>query len=240
MLQDRICLMLTWLTDNEDFPAVCKALHDPAGLLAAGGMLSPARLVEAYSRGIFPWYNPGDPVLWWSPDPRMVLFPQELVVQRSLAKVLRKRRYEIRVDTAFAEVIAGCARPRAGQGGTWISAEMIAAYTRLHELGVAHSVETWIDGRLAGGLYGIALGRAFYGESMFTRVPDASKIAFVHLVRQLQRWGFGVIDCQMNTAHLARFGAREIPRSEFIAQLDNLVNLPAVPTPWRFDHDLVE
>ncbi|GBL44713.1 leucyl/phenylalanyl-tRNA--protein transferase [Sulfuriferula multivorans] len=232
--------MLTWLSDDEDFPAVCKALRDPDGLLAAGGVLSPARLVDAYSRGIFPWYNPGDPILWWSPDPRMVLFPQELVVQRSLAKVLRKRHYEIRVDTVFAEVIAGCSKPRAGQSGTWISAEMIAAYTRLHQMGVAHSIETWIDGRLAGGLYGIALGRAFYGESMFTLVPDASKIAFVHLVRQLQRWDFGVIDCQMNTPHLARFGAREIPRADFIAQLNNLINLPAVLTPWRFDHDLIE
>ncbi len=232
--------MLTWLASTDAFPPVQRALRDPAGLLAAGGDLSPARLTMAYSQGIFPWYSPGEPILWWSPDPRMVLFPQELVVQRSLAKVLRKRQYEIRVDTVFAEVIAGCSKPRAGQSGTWISAEMIAAYTRLHQMGVAHSIETWIDGRLAGGLYGIALGRAFYGESMFTLVPDASKIAFVHLVRQLQCWGFGVIDCQMNTAHLARFGAREIPRTEFIAQLNNLINLPAVLTPWRFDHDLIE
>ncbi len=232
--------MLTWLAATDIFPPVQRALHDPAGLLAAGADLSTDRLIMAYSQGIFPWYSPGEPILWWSPDPRMVLFPQELVVQRSLAKVLRKRHYELRVDTVFAEVIAACARPRTGQDGTWISAEMITAYTRLHQMGVAHSIETWIDGRLAGGLYGIALGRAFYGESMFTLVPDASKIAFVHLVRQLHRWGFGVIDCQMNTAHLARFGAREIPRTEFIAQLDNLVNLPAVPMPWRFDHDLIE
>lgn len=232
--------MLTWLIGDEDFPAANQALRDPAGLLAAGSVLTTTRLLEAYSRGIFPWYNPGDPVLWWNPDPRMVLFPQELTVPRSLAKVLRKRHYEIRVDTAFAEVIAGCARPRAQQNGTWLSAEMIAAYTRLHEMGVAHSIETWIEDRLAGGLYGLALGRVFYGESMFTLVPDASKIAFVHLVRQLQRWNFGVIDCQMYTPHLARFGAREIPRPDFIAHLNNLVNLPAVPTPWRFDHDLVE
>jgi len=232
--------MLTWLASTDTFPPVQRALRDPAGLLAAGADLSADRLIMAYSQGIFPWYSPGEPILWWSPDPRMVLFPQELIVQRSLAKVLRKRQYEIRVDTVFAEVIAGCSKPRAGQGGTWISAEMIAAYMRLHQMGVAHSIETWIDGRLAGGLYGIALGRAFYGESMFTLVPDASKIAFVHLVRQLQCWGFGVIDCQMNTAHLARFGAREIPRTEFIAQLNNLINLPAVLTPWRFDHDLIE
>jgi len=232
--------MLTWLTPTDHFPPVQHALHDPAGLLAAGADLSTDRLIMAYSQGIFPWYSPGEPILWWSPDPRMVLFPQELVVQRSLAKVLRKRHYEIHVDTVFAEVIAGCSRPRAGQDGTWISKEMIAAYTRLHQIGVAHSIETWIDGRLAGGLYGIALGRAFYGESMFTLVPDASKIAFVHLVRQLQRWNFGIIDCQMNTAHLARFGAREIPRTEFITQLNNLINLPTVHSPWRFDHDLIE
>lgn len=232
--------MLTWLAPTDSFPPVQRALHDPAGLLAVGADLSPERLILAYSQGIFPWYSPGEPILWWSPDPRMVLFPQELVVQRSLAKVLRKRHYEIRVDSAFSEVIAGCSRPRAGQEGTWISKEMIAAYTRMHQLGVAHSIETWIDGRLAGGLYGIALGRAFYGESMFTLVPDASKIAFVHLVRQLQRWNFGIIDCQMNTAHLARFGAHEIPRTEFIAQLNNLINLSAVHSPWRFDHDLIE
>lgn len=232
--------MLTWLIGDEDFPAASQALRDPAGLLAAGSVLTTTRLLEAYSRGIFPWYNPGDPVLWWNPDPRMVLFPQELTVPRSLAKVLRKRHYEIRVDTAFAEVIAGCARPRAQQNGTWLSAEMIAAYTRLHEMGVAHSIETWIEDRLVGGLYGLALGRVFYGESMFTLAPDASKIAFVHLVRQLQRWNFGVIDCQMYTPHLARFGAHEIPRPDFIAHLNNLVNLAAVPTPWRFDHDLVE
>ena len=232
--------MLTWLATTDNFPPVQRALHDPAGLLAAGADLSPDRLILAYSQGIFPWYSPGEPILWWSPDPRMVLFPQELVVQRSLAKVLRKRQYEIRVDTAFSEVIEGCAKPRAGQDGTWISKEMIAAYTSLHQMGVAHSIETWMDGSLAGGLYGIALGGAFYGESMFTLEPDASKIAFVHLVRQLRRWNFGVIDCQMNTAHLARFGAREIPRTEFIAQLNNLINLPSVLTPWRFDHDLIE
>ena len=232
--------MLTWLERDSPFPCVSAALASTGGLLAAGGDLSARRLVDAYARGIFPWYSPGDPILWWSPDPRMVLYPEELKVARSLARTLRSRHYEIRVDTAFGRVMAGCAAPRAGEGGTWISPEMIAAYTQLHELGVAHSVETWINGELAGGLYGIALGRAFYGESMFTQVPDASKIAFVHLVRQLQRWDFGVIDCQMNTAHLARFGAREIPRADFIAQLNNLVNLPAVPIPWRFDHDLAE
>jgi leucyl/phenylalanyl-tRNA--protein transferase len=232
--------MLTWLAPGQDFPPLAQALSDPAGLLAAGGDLSPARLIAAYRQGIFPWYNAGDPILWWSPDPRMVLLPDELRVPRSLAKLMRRQPYEIRVDSAFRAVMTACAQPRAGQAGTWINADIIDAYTQLHALGVAHSVEAWQDGVLVGGLYGIALGRAFYGESMFARAPDASKIAFVHLVRQLQRWQFGMIDCQMNTAHLARFGAREIPRADFIARLESLVNLAAVPTPWRLDHDLAE
>lgn len=232
--------MLTWLAPGQDFPPLAQALSDPAGLLAAGGDLSPARLIAAYRQGIFPWYNAGDPILWWSPDPRMVLLPDELRVPRSLAKLMRRQPYEIRVDSAFRAVMTACAQPRAGQAGTWINADIIDAYTQLHALGVAHSVEAWQDGILVGGLYGIALGRAFYGESMFARAPDASKIAFVHLVRQLQRWQFGMIDCQMNTAHLARFGAREIPRADFIARLESLVNLAAVPTPWRLDHDLAE
>ncbi|MES1998778.1 MAG: leucyl/phenylalanyl-tRNA--protein transferase [Pseudomonadota bacterium] len=232
--------MLTWLAPGQDFPPLAQALSDPAGLLAAGGDLSPARLIAAYRQGIFPWYNAGDPILWWSPDPRMVLLPDELRVPRSLAKLMRRQPYEIRVDSAFRAVMTACAQPRAGQAGTWINADIIDAYTQLHTLGVAHSVEAWQDGVLVGGLYGIALGRAFYGESMFARAPDASKIAFVHLVRQLQRWQFGMIDCQMNTAHLARFGAREIPRADFIARLESLVNLAAVPTPWRLDHDLAE
>ena len=232
--------MLTWLAPGQDFPPLAQALSDPAGLLAAGGDLSPARLIAAYRQGIFPWYNAGDPILWWSPDPRMVLLPDELRVPRSLAKLMRRQPYEIRVDSAFRAVMTACAQPRAGQAGTWINADIIDAYTQLHALGVAHSVEAWQDGVLVGGLYGIALGRAFYGESMFARAPDASKIAFVHLVRQLQRWQFGMIDCQMNTAHLARFGAREIPRTDFIARLESLVNLAAVPTPWRLDHDLAE
>ncbi|HAN56327.1 MAG TPA: leucyl/phenylalanyl-tRNA--protein transferase [Betaproteobacteria bacterium] len=232
--------MLTWLAPGQDFPPLAQALSDPAGLLAAGGDLSPSRLIAAYRQGIFPWYNAGDPILWWSPDPRMVLLPDELRVPRSLAKLMRRQPYEIRVDSAFRAVMTACAQPRAGQAGTWINADIIDAYTQLHALGVAHSVEAWQDGVLVGGLYGIALGRAFYGESMFARAPDASKIAFVHLVRQLQRWQFGMIDCQMNTAHLARFGAREIPRADFIARLESLVNLAAVPTPWRLDHDLAE
>jgi leucyl/phenylalanyl-tRNA--protein transferase len=232
--------MIPWLYPGDAFPPVTRALQDPNGLLAAGGDLSPQWLIDAYRHGIFPWFNPGEPILWWSPDPRMALFPVELKVSRSLRKVLKKRDYEVRVDTAFATVMRNCAAPRDGQPGTWISAEMIAAYSRLHEMGLAHSVETWRDGELTGGLYGIALGKMFYGESMFSRATDASKIAFVHLVRQLERWGFGMIDCQMKTAHLASLGAREIPRAEFVQRLGLLIELPLEPGRWQFDHDLIE
>lgn len=232
--------MIPWLHPGVAFPPVAQALLEPNGLLAAGGDLSPPQLIEAYRHGIFPWFSPGEPVLWWSPDPRMVLFPAELKVSRSLHKTLKRRHYEIRVDTSFAAVMQQCAAPRDGHHGTWISAEMVAAYTRLHEMGLAHSVETWRDGELVGGLYGVALGRMFYGESMFSRVTDASKIAFVHLVRQLERWCFGMIDCQMKTAHLASLGAREIPRSEFVRRLALLIELPHPPGCWQFDHDLVE
>lgn len=230
--------MIPWLEQGDDFPPLERALAEPNGLLAAGGDLSPQRLLAAYGRGIFPWYGRNDPLLWWSPDPRMVLFPAELRVPRSLAKRLRRRDFEIRVDSAFDEVIRACAAPRDDGAGTWITAEMISAYCELHRRGHAHSVETWIDGALAGGLYGIALGRAFYGESMFAHAPDASKIALVCLVRQLRRWQYGLIDCQMKTAHLARFGAREIPRSEFSQHLAKLVNCPASAGYWRFDDDL--
>lgn len=230
--------MLSYLTAAIEFPPVTNALREPDGLLAVGGDLSAQRLIAAYRQGIFPWFNPGQPILWWSPDPRMVLFPEDLHVPHSLARVMRKRNYEIRLDSAFTAVMEACSRPRAGQEGTWIAPAMIEAYTELHKLGVAHSIETWIDGKLAGGLYGVALGRVFYGESMFARVSDASKIAFVHLVRQLQRWRFELIDCQMNTAHLARFGAAEIPRSEFIRYLD--VGVTQSPPLWRFDIDMIE
>ncbi len=210
-----------------------EALQEPPGLLAAGGDLSAQRLIRAYSRGIFPWFNPGQPILWWSPDPRMVLFPNALHVPHSLLRVMRRPDYEVRVDTAFETVVRACGAPRAGQEGSWITGEMVEAYTALHRLGLAHSIETWIDGKLAGGLYGVSLGRVFYGESMFARVSDASKIAFVHLVRQLQRWQFELIDCQMNTSHLARFGAAEIPRDEFMRLLANGIAQPA-PS-WQFD-----
>ncbi len=231
--------MIPWLGQNDPFPPLSSALREPNGLLAAGGDLSPQRLIEAYRRGIFPWFNPGEPILWWSPNPRMVLFPAELKISRSLRKTLKKRAYEIRVDTAFRQVMEACAAPRDGHG-TWITPAMIDAYAELHRQGLAHSVETWVNGQLAGGLYGISLGRMFYGESMFSRQTDASKIAFVHLVRQLERWHFGMIDCQMKTAHLASLGAREIPRAEFSQKLAELVNFRAITGAWRFDHDLVE
>jgi leucyl/phenylalanyl-tRNA--protein transferase len=216
------------------FPPLSAALKDPNGLLAIGGDLSPQRLLTAYARGIFPWYSPGEPVLWWSPDPRMVLFPEELNITRSLSKRLNKPDYEVRFDTAFRQVMEACAStPRDGQPGTWIVPEMIEAYCRLHALGHAHSVETWIDGQLVGGLYGVAIGRMFYGESMFHHVTDASKLAFVHLVRYLRHHGFGMIDCQMKTEHLARFGAREIPRTAFAMQLNGLINMSHPYEVWK-------
>lgn len=231
--------MIPWLDKDEPFPPLESALREPNGLLAAGGDLSPQRLIEAYSHGIFPWFNPGDPILWWSPDPRMVLFPGELKVSRSLRKTLKKPAYEIRFDTAFRQVMEACAAPRDEQGGTWITPAMVSAYTELHRQGLAHSIETWMGGKLVGGLYGIGMGRMFYGESMFSLATDASKIAFVHLVRQLERWGYGMIDCQMKTAHLASLGAREIPRAEFSQKLTELVNFPGDISHWH-DHELAE
>jgi leucyl/phenylalanyl-tRNA--protein transferase len=212
--------MIPWLKQAPQFPPVEMALSEPNGLLAAGGDLSPERLLAAYRRGIFPWSTESEPILWWSPDPRMVLYPAEFKLSRSLAKVLRNKAYEVRLDTAFSAVLSFCAEtPRRGQSGTWITADMARAYRHLHELGHAHSVETWIDGKLVGGLYGVAIGRIFYGESMFAHATDASKIAIAHLCRFLEQRGFAVIDCQMETAHLSSLGARPIPRSEFVAGL---------------------
>ena len=222
------------------FPPVDTALKDPNGLLAMGGDLSLERLLDAYRHGIYPWFNPGEPILWWSPDPRMVLVPNEIRVTRSLAKRIRNGGFEVRVDTAFADVMRACAAPRrvdvqGDAAGTWISPAMVAAYSRLHRAGYAHSVETWHNGELVGGLYGVAMGRMFYGESMFSRMPDASKVALVRLAQQLQQWGFGLIDCQMETEHLASLGARTMPRGAFTARLADLVNLPHLPGPWNFD-----
>lgn len=229
--------MIPWLCKNSPFPPLSHALAEPNGLLAAGGDLSAERLIEAYRQGIFPWYSADQPLLWWSPDPRMVLYPRELKISRSLGKRLRRRDYTVRVDSAFATVMRACAAPRDAQAGTWITDEMIAAYGELHRRGIAHSVETWIDGALAGGLYGVSLGRMFYGESMFTRVTDASKLALAHLARQLERWQFGLIDCQMQTGHLASLGAREIPRAAFIREL-KLAVAGEAPESWQFDNDL--
>jgi leucyl/phenylalanyl-tRNA--protein transferase len=228
--------VIPWLDRDPRFPPVEAALDEPNGLLAAGGDLSSTRLLEAYRHGIFPWYSEGQPILWWSPDPRMVLFPDELKVSRSLAKRLRRQDYEIRFDSAFHEVMVSCATvPRAGQDGTWITPEMIDAYCSLHELGYAHSVETWMDGRLTGGIYGVAISRMFYGESMFHRATDASKIALVYLMRHLEKSGFGMMDCQMKTQHLASLGGREIPRHEFSRRLAELVNSPQAPGKWTFE-----
>ncbi|HSO06936.1 MAG TPA: leucyl/phenylalanyl-tRNA--protein transferase [Pelomicrobium sp.] len=232
--------MIEWLRAGAPFPPVERALRSPNGLLAAGGDLSTERLLDAYRHGIFPWFSDDEPILWWSPDPRMVLFPAEVTVSRSLRRRLRQGDYAVRCDTAFGEVMAACAGPRAGQPGTWITPAMREAYARLHRLGYAHSVETWIDGRLAGGLYGLAIGRAFFGESMFARETDASKIALVHLARQLHAWEFGVIDCQMSTPHLASLGAREIPRTDFTRLVGELVNYTDIKGNWVFDDGAAE
>jgi leucyl/phenylalanyl-tRNA--protein transferase len=191
----------------------------PDGLLAVGGNLSPERLIAAYSIGVFPWYNKGEPVLWWSPDPRCILLPKEFHLPRSLRATLKSDLFSFSIDKAFADVIHACAQPRAFSKDTWLTPEMIDAYTLLHKLGFAHSVETWHKGRLVGGLYGVALGRAFFGESMFYRMPDASKAAFAYFMRVLCDRGFGLVDCQQATSHLLRFGAKNVPRAEFMSRL---------------------
>jgi leucyl/phenylalanyl-tRNA--protein transferase len=210
---------IVWLSPDDRvdaFPPVTHALKEPDGLLAAGGDLSPERLQAAYRRGIFPWYSRGQPILWWSPDPRAVLVPAELKVSRSLAKTIRNAGFDVRFDTAFAAVIAACGDSKLRAEGTWIVREMRAAYCKLHELGLAHSVEVWRGPELVGGLYGVALGRVFYGESMFSRERDASKVALKFLCDELIRREFALIDCQMATSHLMSLGAKLIPRSEFI------------------------
>jgi leucyl/phenylalanyl-tRNA--protein transferase len=224
--------MVPWLRTGASFPPLDAALGDPNGLLAAGGDLSPDRLLAAYRHGIFPWYNEGQPILWWSPDPRMVLFVDEIRISRSLRKVLKQQRFELRADTAFRAVMEGCAEPRDGQSGTWISPPVIDAYTRLHRMGHAHSIEAWRDGRLAGGLYGIAIGRMFFGESMFAREDDASKVALVHLATIMKRREMPLIDCQQETPHLTRFGARPISRRRFAEWLSRLVESPQARAPW--------
>ncbi|MGQ7819389.1 leucyl/phenylalanyl-tRNA--protein transferase [Metapseudomonas furukawaii] len=221
--------MLSWLQrDSLDFPPLGRALREPNGLLAAGGDLSPERLIQAYRHGCFPWYQDGQPILWWSPDPRTVLPPQEIHISRSLAKLLRQARFRVTFDQAFADVIQGCAGPRNYTDGTWITSPMQAAYIELHERGVAHSVEVWKDDELVGGLYGLAIGRIFFGESMFSRADNASKVGFATLVRHLHDWGFVLIDCQMPTQHLQSFGARPISREKFARYLQLYLDQPTV------------
>jgi leucyl/phenylalanyl-tRNA--protein transferase len=222
------------LTDELRFPAPDEA--DPSGLLAVGGDLTPERLLLAYSMGIFPWYEDGLPILWHSPDPRMVLLPADLRISRSLRKAMRDRPFEIRLDGAFEAVVRACALiPRDGQDGTWITDEMIEAYLRLFELGYAHCAEAWSGGELVGGLYGVSLGGCFFGESMFATCPDASKVAFATLAAQLVRWEFDLIDCQIHTDHLARFGATEWPRSRFLSALKKSLAHQTRRGRWQLD-----
>ena len=232
---------ITWLSPQdapEWFPPLEQALDDPAGLLAAGGDLSTERLLAAYRRGIFPWYSPGQPVLWWSPDPRAVLFPDEFRCTRSLAKTLRNGGFECAIDRDFPAVIAACAAPRPQSVGTWITPEMMEAYVELHRRGYAHSIEAWRGGRLVGGLYGVRLGGVFFGESMFSRSADASKVALVHLVQQLEVWEYGLIDCQVYNDHLASLGAELIPREEFIRSLRHWIDQPGSGDDWQcVEHD---
>ena len=217
------------------FPDVELALQEPDGLLAVGGKLSTNWLLHAYRRGIFPWFGPGQPVLWWAPDPRLVLLPQDLHISRSLGKLLRRGQFTLTLDSAFEAVISACARPRPLQSGTWITPEMKSAYIDLHHAGYAHSAECWRDGVLVGGRYGVAIGRIFFGESMFTETSDASKAAFVALVRQLEQWQFSLIDCQVYTEHLASLGAATIPRSKFTAILERECAQPGRNGRWVLD-----
>jgi len=230
--------MISWLPrDSTRFPPAESALQEPNGLLAAGGDLSAQRLLHAYRHGIFPWYNPGEPILWWSPNPRCVLYTERLHLSRSLSKQLRRQDYEVSFDRAFDAVIDACAAPRRNSSGTWISQEMRLAYSRLHRLGHAHSVEVWQENQLIGGLYGVAIGQMFYGESMFSRTPNGSKIAFAWLVEQLRNWGYPLVDCQVHNQHLVTLGAEEIPRTTFLRELERLVDTACSPS-WVFDIDV--
>jgi len=209
--------------DPTRFPDPAQAVDDPNGLLAVGGDLSPERLLAAYRQGIFPWYSPGDPILWWCPDPRTVISPESLHISRSLAKWHRNPRYELTSNRDFAAVVAGCAAPRADQSGTWIVPEMQDAYLQLHQLGYAHSVEVWRGNELVGGLYGVRLGRVFFGESMFSRAPNASKLALVHILRDQALGPIELLDCQFTTPHLLSMGATEWPRARFLATIRQLI-----------------
>jgi len=229
---------LHWLDPrdpNQPFPAPHRAMRDPNGLLAIGGDLSLPRMIRAYSSGIFPWYNPNEPILWWCPDPRAVMAPEDFHVSHSLAKRLKKDDYAVTLDNAYAAVLESCSGARRGGHGTWLGPDMKHAYLDLHQHGFAHSVEVWQEGRLVGGLYGVALGRAFFGESMFSLVPDASKLALYHLSQQLHAWSFSLIDCQVSSAHLKTLGAVEIPRDRFLARLRQALQDAGRTGTWRFD-----
>ena len=225
--------MIPWIASPHDFPPVETARLEPNGLLCAGADLAPATIIAAYSRGIFPWFSDDQPILWWSPNPRMVLLPGEFKISKSLAKTVARDVFETRFDSAFGDVIAACSAPRSKDGGTWIVPEMQAAYAQLHKLGVAHSIESWRDGKLVGGLYGLALGRMFFGESMFANETDASKVALVALIDKLKRDGFELVDCQQETRHLASFGARPVPRGDFVQRLKELIDFNQSSSAWR-------
>lgn len=225
--------LLTYLRAGEDFPPTHRALTCPNGLLAAGGALDAPTLLAAYRRGIFPWYQAPQPVLWWTPDPRAVLFPEELHISRSLRRTLRRQRFKLSTDRAFGEVMRACAEPRADADSTWIDDAMCRAYGELHRLGWAHSVEVWEQNALVGGLYGVCMGGVFFGESMFSRASDASKVALVALVRMLRERDVGLIDCQVETAHMNRLGARQIPRVDFEKRLAQTVDQGARRVAWR-------
>ncbi len=218
---------------DQAFPPTQKALKDPNGLLAVGGCLSTTRLLNAYRHGIFPWYSDDEPILWWSPDPRLVLFPEQLNVSQSLRKTLKKQKYTVTIDQAFTQVIRACAQPRQAESGTWITDDIENAYSDLHELGVAHSAEAWLDGVLVGGLYGVAIGQVFFGESMFHTATDASKVAFATLVAKLKSWDYKLIDCQVHSAHLASLGAVEIDRTEFNHLIKQYGEQPVNPLAWQ-------
>lgn len=238
-------IRLPWLApDDVEFPPPEQALEDPNGLLAAGGDLSPPRLLAAYRQGIFPWYEEGQPILWWSPEPRTILLPGQIHISRSLRKVLRRREFTVTADRCFEQVILACAGPRRDNFGTWITDEMAAAYCTLHQLGYAHSIEAWQDGVLMGGIYGVAIGRAFFGESMFSRASNASKVALVHLSGQLAEWDYGLIDCQVETAHLRSMGAKSVSRSVFQTLLLNYTGTQGDetqrPRRWTLDPNTAE
>ncbi|MCU7853884.1 MAG: leucyl/phenylalanyl-tRNA--protein transferase [Candidatus Thiodiazotropha sp. (ex Monitilora ramsayi)] len=226
---------MIFLLDEEPsapFPDVSLAEREPNGLLAVGGDLTPQRLISAYMQGIFPWFSEDEPILWWSPDPRTVLYPEKIRISRSLRKTLRRKQFQVSFDRDFAGVIKGCAAPRDNSPGTWLLPEMIEAYHQQHALGLAHSVEVWQDGVLVGGLYGMAIGAVFFGESMFSQVQDSSKIALVHLSHTLSDWGYRMIDCQVYTPHLASLGAEQIPRQVFCHNLSGWTRLPGRPGSW--------